>query len=362
MTITRATLYRYHLPLARTLLLRKQTFTSREGLLLRLDNANNHSGWGEIAPLPGFSSESFDDAATQAATILPVLREAHANGSTPANLTFESLDALDLHSSVRCGCEMALLHLAAEEVGKSVMSLLGGNAPSIALNGLLTGATDDILSDAARMSSQGYRTVKLKLGGRPLDEDVALVYRVYARVAGKARMRLDANRAWTLEQAVQFGKLVDVCPIEYIEEPLHSPEELPQLGQRWNLPIALDESLADCSPQELPQFERLQALVIKPTLMGGLKRAAAFAKCAQERGLRAVISSSFESGVGLSILAHMAAALAPDTPAGLDTGEWFKEGILERPLARVGGNLQLRPEMTLESDIRKSVLTEIAHA
>ncbi|MBA2533696.1 MAG: hypothetical protein H0V21_01645, partial [Rubrobacter sp.] len=58
-------LFRYSIPLAQTLVLKNTTLRHRDGLLLKLSGSDGSEGWGETAPLPGFSRESLDESAAQ---------------------------------------------------------------------------------------------------------------------------------------------------------------------------------------------------------------------------------------------------------------------------------------------------------
>jgi len=126
-------------------------------------------------------------------------------------------------------------------------------------------------------------------------------------------VRLDANRAWTLEEALSF----DLGPIEYIEEPLKNPSQLSLLHREKGWPLALDETLYLNEPWE--KIEGVTTLILKPAALGPLERTFKLASL----GYRAVISSCFESPAGIEFLAKLAYQLAPDELCGLDTEKYF---------------------------------------
>ena len=110
------------------------------------------------------------------------------------------------------------------------------------------------------------------------------------------------------------------------------------------MPVALDESIAEGLYQEdfLQNKTWARAVVLKPTLLGGTRTAEDWAAEAIECGLKPVVSSCFESGVGLIALAHLAATITEeDIPAGLDTYDWLAEDILERRFQARNGKLDL---------------------
>lgn len=130
-------------------------------------------------------------------------------------------------------------------------------------------------------------------------------------------VRLDPNRAWSLEEALQY----DLGDIEYIEEPLSDSSKLSLLHREKGWPIALDETLYKDEPWE--DIEGGVALVLKPAALGPLERTRALASNGVSRGYRIVISSCFESSVGIDFLARLAYQLAPGEFCGLDTLRYF---------------------------------------
>lgn len=362
MKVASAVLYRYRLPLTRTLILRNQPHIYREGLLLCLTSDSGQTGWGEIAPLPGHSRETLQEAQAQASGLLNRLVNRAVPSSLPAISSEYKNELVELSPSVRCGIEAALLHLHAEAEGRSIRFLDDESTCAVPLNGLLAGDESAMLERVNLLVNQGYRAIKLKLGQRAIDDDVALVYRIHARLNGQTTLRLDANRSWTYEQAVAFGQAVEPLSIEYIEEPLQNASGLTELAGIWNLPIALDETLVATEACNVQPFDNLKAFVLKPTLLGGFDRTLTYVRRAQELGLKTIVSSSFESAIGLTSLAHFAAQIAPDTPCGLDTSDWFKENLLEQPLQIVSGRMQLDTLRTLPTDIRRALLVEVGRA
>lgn len=361
--IAASRLFRYRLPLARTLYLKNESYLEREGGVLCLESESGHKGWGEIAPLPGFSKESLEEAFAQSTSLAVRLKGLPVRASLSA--VDEFVDSLDLKllPSVRVGLESAMLYLAAEIEHRAVSFInTTPSSETVPLNGLLTGSEDDILRQSTLLVNQGYRAIKLKIGRQSLEEDIALVYRVHARLGGKATLRLDANRAWTLEQALTFGKAVEALEIEYVEEPLQDSDELPELAKHWRHPVALDESLVEPEPETCERFGGLKAIILKPTLLGGFTRALAWSKWAEANSVMPVVSSSFETDLGLTMLGHFAAQNAPNIPCGLDTSDWFKENLLQRSLPVSHGCMHLSDQHTLPLDIRTDRLIEVFHA
>ena len=155
-------------------------------------------------------------------------------------------------------------------------------------------------------------------------------------------MRLDANRAWSPEEAERFARGTADLGFEYVEEPLADPTRLPFLAVSHGLPVALDESLADVEPEALEDHGYARAVVLKPTLLGGISRTLRFARRASRLGVQPVISSAGETDVGMSALVALAAGVGDrKVPAGVDTERRpAREGLetrLEVAAPRGGG-------------------------
>lgn len=161
-------------------------------------------------------------------------------------------------------------------------------------------------------------SVKLKVG-RDLRKDLE---RIKTLDSLGCSMRLDANRSFTLEEAVAFAKECEGLNIEYMEEPLKKSAELSLFYRETGMPIALDETLYLNEPWE--DIEGLSALILKVGALGPLARTRALAEEGKERGLRIVISSCFESPLTTDFLSALSAELAPKELAGLDTVRFFQ--------------------------------------
>jgi O-succinylbenzoate synthase len=294
----------------------------RDGWLLRLEHGAAE-GWGEASPLPGFSAESPEAAREALARLCGRLAGSDIDGSDPLRLP--AFDAEPLAPSVRFAAELALVNLSAAVTGIPAARLLdprAGDACPVAA--LLVGPTAACEARAGEVAALGFRAAKLKIGSADPAGDAERVRAVAARLGPGTALRLDANRAWSLAQALRFAGAVEGVVIEYLEEPLLDPSQLPAFASRTGLPVALDESLAGLSPEAVVRFDGLRALVLKPTLLGGLARARRFADRAETLGLVAVVSSSFETGIGLYGLAALAASLPGGAvPAGLGTAAFL---------------------------------------
>src|ERR687894_688211 len=279
-------LYSYSLPFSRSLTLGGITLFQREGILLRLSGDDGSEGWGETAPLPGFSLESQGEAASQLHRLAGSMigREVREDWVDPYGEFGGELDRLA--PSVRFGFELAVWNLYAASSGKTLPEVVTPFPRAVLpVNGLLAGSPADVLVEAWRMSDAGYRSIKLKVGTRTV-----------------------------------------------AEEPLADPARLPGLVRELGVPVALDESLVGMEPERLEETFAV-AFVLKPTLLGGISRTLRVAGRALHLGVTPVISSAYESGVGTAALVALAAGIGDrPVPAGLDPYRAIAEDALETPL------------------------------
>lgn len=232
----------------------------REGLIVRWDD-----GFGEIAPLPGFSKETLEEAEIEAKSWILENR--------PPALP-----------SVRFGIASAQRPLQSVKL------------PLCALG-----------------SKKGFPTVKLKLGHLSIPDAVHLVKEHLGQT-----LRLDCNKAWSLEQALEFASHFKPADFDYMEEPVHS--QLIEFSKKTKFPIALDESIHT----DWSQIPTLKTIVVKPTIVGFIP------KIPLKYNL--VLSSSYESGLGLIHIANLAKG---KLPIGLDTV--FNDDLLMSPIQCFSG-------------------------
>ncbi len=358
MRITDAQLYRYRLPLTAPLSVGDRSLTERHGLLLRIVGLGGTEGWGDVAPLPGFSSESLSEARNQVRRVVPKLAGFELMGKGIEDV-FRSLAVNDTLPSVRFAIESAVVELLAAVRGESVLQVLGGGRQSVSLNALIPDSTEDLAAAAKRIRAQGFRAAKLKVARRSVEADASRVRTLHAELGEDVALRLDANRGWSYDDAVAFADAVSDVPLSYVEEPLRDPTRLAELADVTGLPIALDETTREYEPTILAHGLHIRAVILKPTLLGGIGVSREWARRAKKRGAVPVVSASYESGVGLRMLIALAASLS-EVPAGLSTYTQFKTDVLRPRLALDGSEVNVEP--IYSSKVDRSAVERVGSA
>lgn len=181
----------------------------------------------------------------------------------------------------------------------------------------------------------GARTAKVKVAepGQTLADDVARVEAVRTLVR---TVRVDANGAWTVEQAVAAAKaLTATGPLEYLEQPCATVAELAVLRRRIDTPVAADESIRKADdPLAVARAQAADIAVLKVAPLGGIS---ALLTIAGRIGIPVVVSSALDSAVGIAAGLRAAAALERlEHACGLGTGSLFVEDVADTPAPHDG--------------------------
>jgi len=327
----------------------------REGLLLRLGDEAGARGYGECAPLPGLHAESLERVRAQLvdwAELLPLDLESPPRrdpGSPAVPPLFESLDEElpgygGLAPSLRWALGSALLNLCAEGSGRTPADLLcPGAARRLRVNALFDGDEADLQAFVQAAPPGGWSAVKVKVGRRDPRTEIRTLRSLRSELGDSLELRLDANRSLAFENAVELAREARLCGVRWIEEPLADPARLQEFHQRTGLPVALDESLLDPALRGLWREPLVAAWIVKPALRGLPETLRLLRQVPP--GTAAVVSSVFESGLGLWNLARIAACAAGEehgAPAtGLGTDRFLAEDLADPPYSSSSGVLVL---------------------
>lgn len=374
MKIARVSLQRYDIPFVRPFVTAKFTLQNRQGLIIAAETNTGVVGTGEIAPLPGFSRETFDECVTSAMELIAMIRS-EAVPESHQSLRFWSDEHFTAPPSVVFGFETMFADLAAQAAGLSLAHWYRGDAnKQVEINSVIAGTLTESEIDSRRR--QGYSTFKLKVGSLSIKDDISRVQVLREVIGTHAKIRLDANRAYQLPDALEMIQSAKPYKIEYIEEPLcnFTLGELSQLRRLSTIPIALDETLIEIynsrtSPtattfHDAAELDSFDVAIIKPSLMGGIAGTIAFCERLIRSGKRIVVTSALDSGIGVTAAQHIACALRLSDACGLDTTGALESHLVENPPAPLGGYLSLPNQsglgvaLTRDSHLRR-YLTEL---
>lgn len=313
-------LYRVELPLSTPYRLSYHTFETFEPILVEIGDSDGRVGWGEQHISPGSSAETreggWEFAAALAARVIG----------------WECSDALALVKDQAPQSKVAATAIAtALEMLAGHDGLDGGAALRLPLLTAFNAVEPQAIAEEVEQRlEQGFRTFKIKVG-KDVAADLARVAAIQQATAGRARLRLDANRAFTREQGIAFAAALDPQDIELFEQPCAAEdwEANAAVAAVAKVPLMLDEPI--CSLADIDRAAgidgvgycklKLKRFVSLADVEAGLRRV-------RERGLTPVLGD----GLGAEINCWMEACAARDTIA--NAGEF-------------NGYLKLRPEARL---------------
>jgi o-succinylbenzoate synthase len=304
-------------------------------------------GWGECGPLPGLSVDSVPEFESRLTALVDAINasELEANDSSAVlRLVPRGLP------SITFGVETALLDLL--NGGRRIIydnSFIRGEP--IAINGLIwMGDMDFLLDQVSKKVTDGFRCLKLKVGGLDFERECDVLRYIRKRYFREdITIRLDANGAfktddvlYKLEEFAKFG-------VHSIEQPLKPGHEvMEELCRKSPIPVAFDEELigVEAREQKAKLLSRLkpQFIVLKPTLHGGLSGCDGWIAVAQELGIGWWITSALESSIGLNAICQFTSNYQTTLPQGLGTGGIYENNI-SSPLKVKNGRIYCDPAL-----------------
>jgi L-Ala-D/L-Glu epimerase len=309
------------------------TVAVRELLLVTLTDADGVAGYGEAAPLEAYDGVDIGRVERVLDSYRPVLaRSADMNGAQliDACRTVEDLPA------ALAAIDLALWDRAGRRAGKPVAALLSDDPAShVPVNATLS-ALDraGAAEQAARAVQAGFECLKLKVG---IGDDAGRVAATRAAAGPSVKLRLDANGAWSVEQAVRSIDALSPAGLELVEEPTHGLQGMREVRERVAVRVAIDETAAE--PGALGAGVA-DAVCLKISRCGGIAGLLAAATLVRAYGAEVYLASTLDGPLGVAAAVHAAAALASRGPVaycGLATLGLFAD--LDDPLVPHDGRI-----------------------
>lgn len=277
-------------------------------------------GVGECSIIPGLSPDFSDFQSYEAKVV-----------ETCANLNVD----LSNWPSIKFGLETALLDL--KNGGKGIIfdNDFTSGKQSIPINGLIwMGEPDFMQEQIEEKLHQGFKTIKLKIGAIDFDAEITLLKSIRDRYSkDEITLRVDANGAFSPEEALEKLTILSKLDIHSIEQPIRQGQllEMKQLCAESPLAIALDEELIGVNQTaakiELLETIQPQYIILKPSLHGGIEGTQEWISLAEERSIPWWITSALESNIGLNAICQLTAEYQNELPQGLGTGSLYIDNI-----------------------------------
>jgi L-alanine-DL-glutamate epimerase-like enolase superfamily enzyme len=297
--------------------------SERQSLLARIRDDDGAEGIGEATPLSLRGGPGVQQVAREVEDICWPLIEGREVELSSLPRLFAVCRSRGASLQALAAIDLALHDLAGKLAGEPVWKLLGAEtAEPVRCNATLPSGNPSTLRRlAGDWRDRGFGTFKLKVG---VPGDVQQVAHVREVAGPDVELRIDANAAWRVDEAVEKLRAMVPQRLEIVEQPAGDLEELAEVRRRTGLRIGADESIAEAGDaRRAAQLGACDIATVKLSKAGGILGAVAVSE-----EIPVYLSSALDGPVGIAAAFH-AAQLIPDAGVahGLATSELFLDTI-----------------------------------
>ncbi|MDE0780113.1 MAG: hypothetical protein OSB67_05100 [Alphaproteobacteria bacterium] len=353
------------LPLLRPFKMSGVEISISENVFARIETDIGLVGWGEASSSPAMTGETAESMVAAIHYLSPFLM-----GRDPVEF-IDNMKEMDWrlygNASAKTVLEIALYDLAGKVQQKSVSELLGGvqreRMPVVKM--LATGDLVTDVGDAQDGAAEGYAAMKIKVGGKPVDQDIARTNAISEALAGAVQLSSDTNQGWNRDEAVSFAHGASSV-LDFLEQPLHGHdvEGMVMIAREASCPIAADEGLH--SFDDVRRHHNLGAAQggsVKMIKLGGVTRANEATKLFAELGMSVNLAGkTAETSVSSAAVLHLAAA-APTLAWGVSpTTPYLATDVVRNPIIVREGHISAPDGPGLGVEIDEDMLMQYARS
>lgn len=289
---------RLAIPLRQPFVTSQGVLAERELVVIRLEDDDGTTGFGEAAPLEAYDGVSIDE-------VIDSLRSGPPRRGAPPQ--------------ARAAWELAELDLQRRRLGRPLGEPFNDHVP---VNMTLpAGPPDEVAAAAAEGLAAGYSCFKVKVG---LADDAERVAAVREAVGPWPALRVDANAAWPVDEAVAAIDELAPLDLELVEQPCATLEEIAAVRPRVGVPLAADESITGADDVlAAAKLEACDAVNVKLSGSGGFGPARDALRAAHDHGMAAWLSSTLDGPWGIAAALQLASTEGLSLACGLATLELF---------------------------------------
>jgi L-alanine-DL-glutamate epimerase-like enolase superfamily enzyme len=313
------------------------TVRERELLVVQVVDADGVTGHGEAAPLQPYDGVSMHRVASALRGYEQALARAEHEGASAAQV-LDACAHVDPTPQALAAIDMALWDRAGKRASRPVAELLtDAPARAVTVNATIGALDRRSAGEQARLAvEEGFACIKLKVG---TGDDPGRVAAVRAAAGPATALRLDANGAWSVQEAIRAIEALAPAGLELVEEPTHGLRAIREVRERVSTRVAIDETAAE---QGALGAGAADAVCLKIGRCGGISGLLAASALVRASGADVYVSSTLDGPLGVAAALHAAAALASRgalPPCGLATLRMFEE--TEEMLPVRGGAMAL---------------------
>lgn len=340
---------KYKLPLVNPITTSKLDLCERTGFIIRLEDSEGNIGYGEAAPLDGFSYETLDEAENEIKSFITNFHNFNVDFDY-SRLEY-NLESHNIKSpSFLLAFEQALFPLLITSGNLSLKILGIESIHGIKFNGLVD-TTDErnTLKRIENLLKKGFNTIKLKIGRAKFIDDLKIIKFVDARFGNACKLRLDVNGKWSKEEAIENLKNLYGFNIEYVEQPCEQLNDLMFLIEHSPVQIAVDESIKSIYQlNKIVDEGAFENIVVKPMQLGQFFELIKIINRAKKSGINIILSSTFETNLGKLVLLFLSQYTDPEICHGFATDGIFKKNILNSPFVFNSAKMTFTKKMLIE--------------
>ena len=339
------------------------TMQTQTLVLVKITTEDGYVGWGEATTIGGlgYGDESPESVKVNIDTYFtPLLKT--LSGLNVAQTLQAIKKNINGNRFAKCAIQTALLDIQAQRLGLPLSEVLGGrlrdSVPVLWV--LASGDTEKDITEAKKMiAAKRHNIFKLKIGSRPVEEDVEHVLAIKRALGKDISVRVDVNRAWSELEAIKGIQLLQDGGVDLIEQPcaIDNLGAMQRLTRRFDIAIMADESLM--GPQSAYQIATqngASVFAVKIAQSGGLIEGCEVGTIAQLAGIDLYGGTMLEGPVGTIASAHVFSTFKNLAYATELFGPLLlTEDILKTPLNYQNFELQLPkgPGLGIELDDNK---------
>ncbi|MEO1023246.1 MAG: o-succinylbenzoate synthase [Bacteroidota bacterium] len=313
----------YKIPFKQPFATASGTYRYRSGIIIHFQNATTE-GWGELAPLPGFSEETVE----QLVPILLYNRRYLDEALNEGDRSFiESLQHIHNIPSLSFGLDTLWYDVQARlnhhTMAEELFGATTADPECNAIVGMHSQA--QTIQHVQEYVEQGFSTFKVKVGIN-FEQEFSILKEVRQRFPN-IKIRIDANGAWNTEDAIINLNLLSPLNVEYCEQPVSELSDFEQVAKQIPVSLAVDEGIRNKQEaMQLTSTMGINLLILKPMLFGAFRDMDVTIRACRTHGIDVVFTTSLEYQIGRTVTAVLASGWgAPQTAHGLATGSLFQQ-------------------------------------
>ena len=307
------------------------------------------TGKGEISIIPGLSPEYTDQKTfkKKIEEVISALNDGAWNPQQGPHAAF--LKTLKDFPSILFGVETAWLNFTNGGRGIYFDNAFSRGKQKIAINGLVWMGTPEFMKEQIDQKvKSGFTTIKMKIGAINLETELEILKSIRREFTkDQLTLRVDANGAFTKEEANQVLQQLSELEIHSIEQPIPAGNilEMRELCRTTPVPIAIDEELIGIHSKDdkrkLIESIHPQFIILKPSLHGGISGTQEWIQLAEQQNILWWMTSALESNIGLNAICQFTAQYQNPLPQGLGTGSLYANNFVSDLVVR-NGLIQLK--------------------